>query len=87
MRFLLIQDIGVKYIIESVLFKLKANTLVEGNLYKGDLLMGILNLSDENWKDNEKVLEQLFDLVKKEASLIITELGLKEYDKIISKFQ
>lgn len=85
LRFLLVQNMGVKFLITRVIHKLQNNILAEGDLYKGDLLCSIANISKKYWLNFKSELNTLIILVKTSKSTLKKELGEKEYSKILEK--
>jgi hypothetical protein len=49
-RFMIIQGIGLQYLLIEAMRLLKYNILTEGNYYEGDLLNAVLKLHKEQWK-------------------------------------
>ena len=48
-RFMIIQESGLKYLLIKAIDLLKDDLLVEGNYYEGDLLNAVLQIDKENW--------------------------------------
>lgn len=48
-RFMIIQGIGLKYLLIEAIDLLNENILTEGNYYEGDLLNAVLKLNKEQW--------------------------------------
>lgn len=49
-RFMLIQEIGLFYLLPMAIEILEKDLLAEGNYYPGDLLNAVMKLKPENWK-------------------------------------
>ena len=49
-RFLLIQEIGLPYLLTIALEYLEKDLFTEGNYYEGDLLNSVLSIKDTKWK-------------------------------------
>jgi hypothetical protein len=49
LRLLIVQSIGLRFLVPIAIEKLNANPLVEGAYYPGDLLDSLANLSDSFW--------------------------------------
>lgn len=73
LRFMIIQEVGIQYLLDKALVILKENILAEGIYYEGDLLKSILLISKDFWinhtdkyssvclllKENEEIFNQL----------------------------
>jgi hypothetical protein len=63
-RFMIIQGVGLKYLLIEAIDILKENLLTEGNYYEGDLLNSVLQLDKEKWKPLKEYWNQVDVLIK-----------------------
>lgn len=63
-RLLIGQKIGVKFLLPKAISFLQDDLLSEGDFYPGDLLVAVLSLTDEDWKENEELRNELRKLIK-----------------------
>jgi contact-dependent growth inhibition (CDI) system CdiI-like immunity protein len=59
LRLLLSQDMGANVLVPHTLALLKSEPLVEGDLYPGDVLVAMLNVSPSYWRANPVYLTTL----------------------------
>ena len=62
-RFMIGQNIGLKYLVPIALNYLQKNILIEANYYEGDLLKVVLLLPKDFWKSNLKLYSQVYQLL------------------------
>jgi len=77
LRTLISQEIGVEFLIPTIIQNLKNNILAEGDFYPDDLLELTLNLKKEVWTGFEKEKHILLELIQKNEAEVIEELGEK----------
>jgi hypothetical protein len=54
-RFMIIQETGLPYLLTLAIEKLQDNLFAEGNYYEGDLLAAVFLIKPENWKGNKEL--------------------------------
>ena len=81
-RLLISQKIGIEHLLNLALEKLETNVLVEGDLYKGDLLEVVSRIPEEHWCKNTLELQKLLNLVEFNTEKIKEEMGEKQFDII-----
>ena len=70
-RFLIGQNIGVKYLVPIALNILEADILVDAFYYPGDLLMArLLKLQEEYWKESPAERARLVYLLRKSKEML-----------------
>ena len=52
-RFMIIQETGLPYLLTLAIEILQNNLFAEGNYYEGDLLSSVLKIKPENWNQNK----------------------------------
>ena len=52
-RFMIIQQTGLPYLLKMAIELLQTDIYTEGNYYEGDLLSAVLHINAENWKPNQ----------------------------------
>lgn len=87
LRLLISQKIGIEYLTEIAIEKLKLNILAESDLYKGDLLEAVLGLPIEFWTEKQIEFRILKKLVEQNAERIKSELGEKKFGQITEKIK
>lgn len=87
LRLLISQKIGIEYLIEIAIEKLKGNILAEGDLSEGDLLEAVLGLPIEFLHTKQTEFQNFKNLVERNLELIRTELGEKRFDRINEKIK
>ena len=63
-RFMIVQGIGLKYLIVEAIQLLKENLLTEGNYYEGDLLNALFLLDKEQWRPFKAQWDEVDILIK-----------------------
>ena len=63
-RFMIIQEAGLSFLLTLALELLQDNLYAEGNYYKGDLLAAIFQIKPENWKGNKELWIEIEKLIK-----------------------
>jgi hypothetical protein len=64
LRFMIIQETGLPYLLTLAIELLKKNLYAEGNYYEGDLLGAILKIKPENWKGMKEFWSEIDSLIK-----------------------
>lgn len=64
LRFMITQEVGLKYLLTEAIPLLEENLLVEGNYYEGDLLNAVLSIKPENWKMNSEHWNKIEELIR-----------------------
>lgn len=82
LRLLISQKIGVKYLIGIAIEKLNRDILSGGDLYEGDLLMAVSNLTLDFWSIHRTEYQSLKKIVELNSDLIKRELGKNKFDQI-----
>ncbi|WP_044640679.1 contact-dependent growth inhibition system immunity protein [Risungbinella massiliensis] len=59
LRVMISQQIGLPFLIPIALEKLKMSPLLEGNFYKGDLLIAVLQVKDHFWEQFPSYKDEL----------------------------
>ena len=67
-RFMIGQEIGLRYLLVLAIEILKKNLLAEGNYYEGDLLNAIFHIKPQNWEGNHEHWIQIDELIKNRLS-------------------
>jgi len=86
-RLLISQQIGIEYLIGISLEKLERNVLTECDFYEGDLLVAVSKLPIKFWNKNQTEFRNFKSIVERNSELIKTELGEKEFDKLINRIE
>lgn len=63
-RFMIIQEAGLPYLLTLAIEILKNDLLAEGNYYEGDLLGAIMKIKPTNWKGNLELWTEIDTLIK-----------------------
>jgi hypothetical protein len=63
LRFMLIQQIGIKVLVEKAVSCLEEDILVDATYYEGDLLNSVLSVSESYWKENINHYNKLKTLI------------------------
>lgn len=71
-RFMIIQGIGLKFLIPEAIDLLKENLLTESNYYEGDLLNSILLLNEEQWRQVGEHWDTIDSLIKDRLEFLRT---------------
>ena len=84
LRLMINQGIAPIEVIEQAFQLLKENPLYEGELYPGDILIGLMELPDKVWAENQSQFEILKTFVRDAIFLIETGTaeGSGEYKKL-----
>jgi CDI immunity proteins len=75
-RFMIVQRIGLEFLVPRALDFLKNNILVKTNYYEGDLLHGVLITPALFWKSNHKLHSQFYEILLKNKDVLS---GLNPY--------
>lgn len=73
LRLMIGQNFGLDYLIPLAIEKLTADILAEGDFYKGDLLIAVVNSRPEYWDKSPDRKQELVGLIKKNKELIEDE--------------
>ena len=73
LRIMISENVGLEYLIPLALEKLHEDILAEGNLYKGDLLLAVVNSRDAFWKNHPSYQNELIELVEKNKEILDKE--------------
>lgn len=65
LRLLIIQQIGLSYVVPLAIEMLEKDILAEGMYFPGDLLKSILNVPENFWKLNKNYFNQLHAILEK----------------------
>ncbi len=86
LRFMIIQEVGIEYLIEKALGYLKEDILLEANYYEGDLLSSLLKLPSDTWNTNKKEYKELKELIENNQNKVLSELDISmDVDRELSK--
>lgn len=83
-RFMIIQGIGLKYLIHEALEMLHKNLLTEGNYYEGDLLNAVLSVEPEHWVTLEAYWDEVDMLIRDQIRYLRTIKPPLNIDKFYS---
>ena len=72
MMFMVIQGIGLKYVLIEAVDLLSENILTEGNYYEGDLLNAVLKLNKEQWGQLEEHWDKVDSLISAHGDYLRT---------------
>lgn len=86
LRLLISQQIGLPFSVPLALQKLNENILAEGDLYHGDVLEAVTRTPSQFWEAHPQEYETLKKLITDNAATIKDEIGEKEYDRLLAKF-
>lgn len=78
LRVMIGQNIGLNYLIPLAIEELRKDILVEGNLYKGDLLMNILKSEIDYWKIEKENWLIIINLFQSKVPFLMTFDTTKE---------
>lgn len=82
LRLMIGQGFSIDYLIPLAIEKLKEDILAEGDLYKGDLLLAVINSRQDYWDKLPDQKKELIELIKTNKGLIDEE-GLEiEIDSV-----
>ncbi len=60
---MILQEVGLKYLLTEAISLLERDLLIEGNYYEGDLLNDVLSIKPENWKMNKENWNKVDELI------------------------
>ena len=84
LRIMIGQQLGLEYLVPLAIEKLQENILAEGDFYPGDLLLSVLRVNADFWKQNQDLNEQLNSLVRGHRETILEEgISLKLFESNI----
>lgn len=63
LRIMIGQKIGLPHLVPLALDRLEENPLTEGDYYPGDLLLAVLRVGPEFWKENLELCHKLRDVM------------------------
>lgn len=86
-RLLISQKIGLEFLIEIALKKLKENVIVQGDLYKGDLLDAVSKIPTDFWNKKQSEFQTFKNIVELNSELIKTEFSEKEFDQVLERIK
>jgi hypothetical protein len=73
LRLMIGQHESLDYLIPLAIEKLQADILAEGDMYKGDLLLAVVNARQDYWNKLPEQKEKLIELIAKNKELIDSE--------------
>ena len=73
LRLMIHQGFALEYLIPLAMEKLMENILAEGNLYKGDLLLAVVNSRQDYWDKSLGQKQKLVELINNNKELIKEE--------------
>ncbi len=73
LRLMIGQHESLEYLIPLAIEKLSADVLAEGDLYKGDLLLAVVNARQDYWDTSTEQKEELIELINRNKELIESE--------------
>lgn len=73
LRLMIGQRESLEYLIPLAIEKLKADILAEGDMYKGDLLLAVVNTRQDYWDKSTEQKGELIELIKRNKELIDSE--------------
>lgn len=73
LRLMIGQNFSLDYLIPLAIEKLTEDILAEGDLYKGDLLLAVVNSQQAYWDKAPGHKRELFELINKNRKLIESE--------------
>lgn len=56
------QKVGFPYILELAMMRLRADPLIEGDFYPGDVLAALVRLNEEDWEGRNDLRAELAEL-------------------------
>ena len=83
-RFMIIQGVGLKYLLTEAIELLDKNILTEGNYYEGDLLNAVLKMNADQWTDLEVYWHRVDLLIKDKMDYLRTIRPKLEIDNFYS---
>ena len=73
LRLMIGQHESLEYLIPLAIEKLRADILSEGDMYKGDLLLAVVNARQDYWDKATEQKGELIELINKKKELIENE--------------
>ncbi|MCX6181239.1 MAG: contact-dependent growth inhibition system immunity protein [Bacteroidetes bacterium] len=70
LRIMIGQEIALSYLMPYALEKLAEDIVAEGHYYPGDLLVSVLNVSNDFWEHHSEYLNFLKALIEKQKTLL-----------------
>ena len=67
------QNFSLDYLIPLAIEKLNEDILAEGDLYKGDLLLAVVNSQPDYWDKSPRQKQELLELISRNKELIKSE--------------
>jgi hypothetical protein len=83
-RFMIIQAVGLKYLLTEEIELLSKNLLTEGNYYEGDLLNAVLKINAEQWRQLAEHWHKVDLLIKDQLNYLRTIRPKLEIDNFYS---
>ncbi len=84
LRLMIVQQIGLVYLVPIAIEKIKQNLWIEGDLCEGDLLQSVLNIDTGFWDGNKEYWLQLNELIDAEReNLIYKRYSIRKFDDSI----
>jgi len=80
-RLMISQRIGLEYLVPKAFEILSDNLFAEGDLYEGDLLKAVLEITPEFWNDHKELHLEFQTLIEPNKEMI------KEYKLSLSNFE
>lgn len=88
LRFMIGQEIGIKYLVPLALRVLERNAFLEGDYFEGDLLKNVLEVSSDYWRNNpekKNEIERIF--INNQNGLENLEISRKIKNDINNAFE
>jgi hypothetical protein len=73
LRLMIGQRDSLEYLIPLAIEKLTADILAEGDMYKGDLLLAVVNTRQDYWDKSTEQKREVIELIKRNKELIDNE--------------
>ena len=73
LRLMIGQRESLEYLIPLAIEKLRTDIIAEGDMYKGDLLLAVVNIQQDYWDKSPEQKEELIELITKNKELIDSE--------------
>lgn len=84
-RFMIVQKVGLKFLVPIALQYLREDILLEAMYYEGDLLSAVLSLENFFWKKNLKLFSETYQILLSNKQ-VFDELNLSyESDRKLKK--
>ncbi len=77
LRFMILQEFGLSYLIPMGLNVLKENPLIESAYYEGDLLSAVIKVDKTYWLENKEEYNKLREILRTNIILINSRLDMK----------